>query len=264
VRVRSLVAFWALAVLLSAGLGTVVVLSTQASLVNGAHVLPGALALPSWLVLTLLLLADFGPAIAAIVVSAAEGGLQGVRSLLAQVLRWRANPAWYVVALALPTLLTLAATALWAAASGERPARWLLFPPAFQLIALPVGPWGEELGWRGFAQPRLQATLPWPLASVVVGVMWGVWHQWPLLIPTGGRLDPAGLGVFFVYIVSAAVLIGWTYNGAGMRLPLGWAGHAGLNAAGPSPAPFALVAAVFAAAAVAAGVLGGRGARART
>ena len=255
---RSLAIFWALAVLVTWGAGTLVAISTQGSFVNGVHVRSGALPLPVWLALTLLLISGAGPAIAAIIVSAAEAGRAGVRAVLTQVLRWRAGLGWYAAALLLPTLLTLLATATWAVATGGRPARWLPLPTAFQLLALPTLPWGEELGWRGFAQPRLQAGLHWLPASVVVGVMWGLWHQWPLLTPAANGLDLAGFGVFLVYIVSAAVLIGWTYNGGGGKLPLGWAGHAGLNAVGPSPAPFGLVAGMFAASAVVVGLLGSR------
>jgi len=250
--------FWALAILVSWGAGTLVVLSTQSSFVNGVHVRSGALPLPISLVLVLLLISGAGPAIAAMTVSAAEAGLDGVRALLSQVLRWRAGLGWYVVALLLPTLLTLVATAVWAVATGARPDRWLPVPTAFQLLGLPILPWGEEIGWRGFAQPRLQAGLHWVPASAVVGVMWGLWHQWPLLTPAANSLNPAGLGVFFVYIVSEAVMIGWVYNGGGRKLPLGWAGHAGLNAVGPSSAPFGLVAAMFAAAAVVVSLLGSR------
>ncbi len=251
--VRSLVAFWALAFLVSWGAGMVVAISNQGSFVNGVHVRSDAFPLPVAAALTLLLVSAFGPMIAAVLVSAAEAGLSGVRGLLGQMLRWRAGPIWYAIALLGPTLLTLLATAIWALAAGAPPVRWLALPPAFQLIGVPIGPWGEEVGWRGFAQPRLQARLRWPLASVVVGVMWGTWHQWPLLTPAANGVDITGLGVFFLYIVSAAVLIGWCYNGGGRRLPLGWAGHAGLNAVGPSPAPFGLIAALYAAAALVVG-----------
>jgi len=248
--------FWALAILVSWGAGTLVTVSTLSSYVNGVHVRSGAMPLPIWLVLVLLLIAGAGPAIAAIAVSATEAGLGGVRVLLSQVLRWRARIGWYSVALLLPTLLTLVATAVWAVVTGARPARWLSIPTAFQLLGLPILPWGEEIGWRGFAQPRLQAGLHWLPASAVVGLMWGLWHQWPLLTPAANTLDLAGLGVFFVYIVSAAVMIGWVYNGGGRKLPLGWAGHAGLNVVGPSFAPFGLVAGMFAAAAVVVGLFG--------
>jgi len=207
VGARSLAAFWALAFLVTWGAGALVAVSTQATLVNGVSI--GRRALPLSLpgAIVLLLVSGSGPAIAAIVVSAAEAGLSGVRALLSQVLRWQAGLGWYAIALLLPTALTLVSTAIWVVATGARPVRWLPLPTAFQVLALPLLPWGEEIGWRGFAQPRLQAGLPWLPASSVVGVMWGVWHQWPLLTPATNGLDFAGLGIFFVYIVSAAVII---------------------------------------------------------
>jgi len=252
------VAFWLLAFFITWALGMVVVLSKQAGFINGARVRPGAYDLPFGLTVALLLLQAFGPAIAAGAVSAWEAGGRGVAHLLRQLLRWRADPRSYLLALLLPAVLTLLAAAVWATFRRQLPAHWLLLAPAFQLLALPIGPWGEEIGWRGFVQPRLQERLHWPLASLVVGVMWFTWHQWPLLTPAAEPLDLAGLAVFFVYIVSAAVLFGWIYNGGGYRLPVAWASHAGLNAVGPSFAPFGLVATVFAAAAALAALLGDR------
>jgi len=258
VRVRSLAIFWALAALVTWGAGTIVAFSTQGSFVNGVNVRSGALPLPVWLALLLLLISASGPAVAAVIVSATETGLGGARALLSQVLKWRAGLRWYAVALLLPTLLTMLATVIWAVATGGRPGRWFPLPTAFQLLGLPIFPWGEEIGWRGFAQPRLQAGLHWLPASIIVGVMWGLWHQWPVLTPAANGPNLAGIGVFFVYIVSDAVLIGWAYNGGGRRLPLGWAGHAGLNAVGPTSAPLCLVAGMFASAAFVVGLLGSR------
>jgi uncharacterized protein len=260
VRLKSLAAFWALAFLVSWGAGILVAVSNQSALVNGVHVQSGALPIPFAVALLLLLISGSGPAIAAITVCALGAQLGGVRTLLAQVLDWRTWPGWYFVALLLPTLLTLLATGIWASATGVRPARWFPLPTLFQLAALPIFPWGEEIGWRGFAMPRLQTGLHWLPASLIVGVMWGMWHQWPLLTPAAGGLDLAGLAVFFVYIVSDSVLIGWAYERSGRKLPLGWAGHAGLNAVGPTPAPFGLVALALAAGALALAAFGDRGA----
>jgi len=259
-RLKSLVAFWALAFLVSWGAGTLVAVSNQGALVNGVHVQSGALPMPFAVALVLLLISGSGPGIAAITVCVVDSQFGGVRSLLAQVLDWRTWPGWYVVALLLPTLLTLLATGIWAAATGARPPRWFPLPTLFQLAALAIFPWGEEIGWRGFAMPRLQTGLRWLPASLIVGVMWGVWHQWPLLTPAASGFDLPGLAVFFVYIVSDSVLIGWAYERSGRKLPLGWAGHAGLNAVGPTAAPFGLVAVALAAAALALAAFGDRGA----
>lgn len=239
-----------LALLISGLLGTIVVLSTQANLVNGVTVRQDAWPLPFPLAVTLVVLSGFGPSLAAIAVSAWERRLTGVRTLLHQLVEWRANPIWYATALVLPVVLSVLSTLMWAALHGGLNGPWLRLAPVFQLLGLPIGPWGEEIGWRGFAQPRLQARLAWPAASVWVGLMWFGWHQWPLLTPAAQPLDVMGLGVFFIYIVSASVVIGWIYNRGARKLPLGWAGHAGLNLAGPSTAPFPFVAGVYAVAAL--------------
>ena len=250
-----MIAFWLLAILVTWGSGVLIALSTDASMVNGSHVRSGAWQLPFPLVILLLLVSGSGPGIASIIICWISEGLAGVRALLRQVLSWAANPGWYMAALVLPFVLTLGATFLWGLVGG-RPNRWLPLPTSLQLLALPIFPWGEELGWRGFAQPRLQHWVGWLPASVAVGFMWGLWHQWPLLTGTLDAIDAPGIALFLVYIVSAAVLIGWVYNRGGKRLPLGWAGHAGLNVVGPSNVPFILVASMFAIAALAAAVIG--------
>src|SRR5215472_13442569 len=149
-RLRSLVAFWVLSVLVSGGAGTVVAVSDQSSLINGVGTSNRALTLPLAAALALLLVSGSGPAIAAILVSAVEGRWNRVRALLRQVLDWRAPFGWYVVALIAPFALTVLATVGWAAITGGRPSRLLPVPTPFQVMGLPIFPWGEEIGWRGF------------------------------------------------------------------------------------------------------------------
>ena len=95
----------------------------------------------------------FGPALAAIIVAAVTAGKSGVKALLSRVVRWRVGLPWYVIALGLPTLLSLATAGL----------NYLLGAPAFVQVGsltvfdlvLFVLVVGEELGWRGYALPRL-------------------------------------------------------------------------------------------------------------
>src|SRR5262249_8615059 len=72
----------------------------------------------------------------------------------------------------------------------------------------------EELGWRGFALPRMQARRPAFTASLLLGALWGLWHL-PLMIAPGLPLTTAGLIqlLFFILLVTAwAVLFTWVYN----------------------------------------------------
>jgi membrane protease YdiL (CAAX protease family) len=210
--------------------GLAVIFSPQATLVNGANVVAHPLAIPGPLVVILLFVGAYGPALAALVVTAIESGRSGVRILLGQFGRWRVGLQWYVLALLLPSLIAFIAVVLVAVFSRHAPEQWFLLPTPLGLVLLALGPWGEELGWRSYAQAKLQERWRWVPASVLVGVLWFGWHQWPLVTPAGPSVvNVRGLVTFLLYIVSAAVLIAWLYNRAGGSLPIAWMAHVGLN-----------------------------------
>lgn len=81
--------------------------------------------------------------------------------MLGQTLRWRVGLQSYVVALLGPSLIVLCALTLDAGVIGRAPAQWLA-----------LGPWGEELDWRGYALPTLQNRWGALGASLAVSLMW--------------------------------------------------------------------------------------------
>jgi uncharacterized protein len=125
----------------------------------------------------------FSPLLSAIVVVLIAEGLPGLARLGRRVIRWRVHWGWYVAAIGVPLLVYTAATALNMAAGAAAPS-FEQFQPWYSVImvlALGIfnptgGPLGEEPGWRGFAQPRLQARLS-PLASAaILGLLITCWH----------------------------------------------------------------------------------------
>jgi membrane protease YdiL (CAAX protease family) len=68
---------------------------------------------------------------------------------------------------------------------------------------------GEELGWRGFALPRMQARKPALAASLLLGILWGLWHL-PFEIAVG--ISPLGYLDFLLFIIGFSVLYTWVYN----------------------------------------------------
>ena len=84
----------------------------------------------------------------------------------------------------------------------------------------------EELGWRGFLQPRLQQRFSAVSASVFIGVVWGLWHV-PMIL--------AGVGDFTVFceymlnVVTQSVILGWLYNNTKGALPVVTITHASHN-----------------------------------
>jgi len=91
----------------------------------------------------------------------------------------------------------------------------------------------EEIGWRGFALPRLQQR--WgPLAgTVVLGLVWAAWHLPNYFRPdwssVNGQLSFSGVAVFFLAAVAFSVVITWVYNHTGGSILMAILVHASIN-----------------------------------
>ncbi|MEO6304781.1 MAG: type II CAAX endopeptidase family protein [Bacteroidia bacterium] len=72
---------------------------------------------------------------------------------------------------------------------------------------------GEEIGWRGFALPRLQNKLNALTASIVLTVLWALWHL-PLFLYRPGytSMDLAGILGWVFSLLTGSILLTWLYN----------------------------------------------------
>jgi membrane protease YdiL (CAAX protease family) len=170
------------------------------------------------------------PSTVAIVLVAVVHGKAGVRKLLRRLLMWRVGVGWWV-ALVLLSTLALVAVGLSVLFGGDTPDIDVTIPGAVILFLFAIFPGsagGEEIGWRGFALPHLQADRSALGASVVLGVVWGVWHL-PLYL-TGADIRPLSLFAPWVLIaVGASVIYTWMYNGTGGSLLIVVLFHAASN-----------------------------------
>ena len=193
-------------------------LEAQDAFANAESGDPGSeVSAPTWVLYLLTRLGDFAFSIAGVVMIAATAGVAGLRQLGRRLVRW-VGRRWYAVGL-LPVLLyVVAAAAAGALPSVELSSRTIttaLFSlEAGLLVSLFLrGALGEELGLRGFALPRMQETMAPLRASLIIGVLWGVWHA-PVLI---GR-SVLTVAAFFLVALSASVLSTWMFNGSGGSL----------------------------------------------
>lgn len=175
-------------------------------------------------------LTAYASTLAALLVAAKTGG---VRALLRQVLTWRVGVGWYLLVLIGPIVLILVADLIYIVLGGESPRQWLVFPSNFSFIGpLLAGSLGEEFGWRGFALPRLQKRYSALWASIIIGVIWGTWHLWPVITPGGfAQLTPYDLAQTYIRLISTAIIYGWLYNSTKGSLFLVMIAHAGHNIA---------------------------------
>lgn len=182
----------------------------------------------------------FGPPIAAAVMTWASG--DSLRGWATQVVDWRVAPRWYLVAVGLPAAFVLVGVGGTLAAAGGPldlsvvPGRLAFFAVSF-VVAFFVGGGQEELGWRGFALPRLQETYSAVSASLVIGAVWALWHL-PLFLLDAPRNQTGDFLLYAALVVGFSVLLTWCYNSTGGSVLLAMCLHAGVNASGNLlPAP---------------------------
>lgn len=178
--------------------------------------------LPFRLPLAALLFMGYAPTLAALIAARAQRP-GGARALLRRLLVWRIGPSWYAIAILTPAALSVATIGL-VNLLGASPAVPLLSAKFASLSAGQMAASiallflmsmvinGEELGWRGFALPRLQARYSALTSSVILGVVWALFHL-PLFWTIGGssQADMPLLG-FLVQLGAISVLMTWVFN----------------------------------------------------
>ena len=97
---------------------------------------------------------------------------------------------------------------------GHYSAQYVLYLPLLpeQMAIAIIAPLGEELGFRGYALPRLQARLSPLAASLCIGLVWAVWHVPTFFVPGARGASPIELSLYLVCFVSGSVVYTWLYN----------------------------------------------------
>lgn len=180
----------------------------------------------------LLILGTFGPSTAAVLVLASESGWRRLGAKLRPLWQWRLPTSWWLLVLVAPPAVILAAIGL-AGLFGVPPGEWqdpgqlYLIVPVFVYIAVLGGPLGEELGWRGFAFPRLQRRFTPTVGAVLLGLIWGLWHI-PLFNIEGTVQQDIPPLAFLAQVTATSVIFGWLWNRT-RSLPAVIALHASVN-----------------------------------
>jgi membrane protease YdiL (CAAX protease family) len=170
----------------------------------------------------------FGPSIAGIITIAVSKGREGLRNLLKSLLRANTGIKWWLLALLVPGGIALMAIAVSFLLGGQPPAftffkeEWY-FAPVFFIVTIIGGPLGEEIGWRGFALPHLQQRRSAIFASIVIGVIWGVWHL-PQFFTPGTVHHTMGISYMPLFVlgeIALSVFMSWIFNNTRCSLLLG-------------------------------------------
>jgi membrane protease YdiL (CAAX protease family) len=170
--------------------------------------IPGALRILQVLML-------FGPGLVAVFGAWRNEGSAGIRSLLKGLLIWRVSPGWYLAAFLGPVALLAVALLI----SRFVGATQVPFPPIHKFLPVFCMTFviyfflnTEELAWRGYVLPRLLSRFDAVRATLVLGVLWFLFHL-PLFFMRGGH--PAGypLWAFGILILSLSFAFTAVYIG---------------------------------------------------
>lgn len=155
-----------------------------------------------------------GPTLAAVIVLLALQGKDGPRGLFAPLLSWRATGGWWGFVLLFWFAAAALALGVGAIFGQPLPALdgvvwWQLLPVFVTMLLSNV--W-EEVGWRGFALPRLQKAWPRWKVVLVMGLLWSLWHL-PLMLNPSSPMSGLGWAGEIVFSLALTLIYTWLYNG---------------------------------------------------
>jgi len=182
----------------------------------------------------------WGFGVASVIMTGLTLGKDAMIALLKRFLIWRVDWKWYLAPFLLAPALIVGGVYLNAALTGVPPdfstvmaykifgksAYLPLFILPFFMVDFIAN--GEEMGWRGYVLPRLQAKYGALTSALTLGVIWGFWHLPKYLT----HWDTVSFAWFMAHTTVASILYTWLYNGTKGSLLLVTLFHAASNATG--------------------------------
>jgi len=176
------------------------------------------------------LLGVFAPSLVAMALTARAEGSAGLRALLRPLFLWQVGARWYLFAVSYMAAIKVAAAIGYRVAMGEwprfGPEAWYIMIAA-TVISTPVQA-GEEIGWRGYALPRLAARIGLVRGSVLLGAVWACWHL-PLFFIPGADKTGQSIPVYILQVTALSVAMAWLYGHTKGSLLLVMLLHAAVN-----------------------------------
>jgi CAAX protease family protein len=172
-----------------------------------------------------------GPSVTGLLMTGLTDGRAGLHDLLGRLLRWRVGARWYALALLTAPLVAAAVFSALSLRSHEFVPPIVTTDDKASLLLASIatalaGALLEELGWTGFAIPRLKRHHGVVATGLMVGVLWGAWHFlgncWYSGVASGGLSVALFLAVYFLtgvaQLTAYRVLMVWLYDRTGSLL----------------------------------------------
>ena len=162
-----------------------------------------------------------GPTVAGLISTWLADKKEGFKNLLIRLRRWKIGGCWYLALLIAPLTLAAADLLLSLFSRSFIPTIFTMNDKmsflGFTLFGALVGGFFEEIGWTGFAIPRMLKRLNVFKTGLFLGLIWGAWH---FLVNFWGSANSAGvvpLALFlfvalFSFLLPYRILMVWVYD----------------------------------------------------
>jgi membrane protease YdiL (CAAX protease family) len=180
----------------------------------------------------ILFLGIFAPSIVALSLTARARGTAGVLALLRRLVQADVGVRWYLFAVGYMAGVKLIVALLHRVFLGAWPRfgdeAWYVMVAVTISSTIIGGQAGEEIGWRGFALPRLAARLGYGAGSIVLGIIWALWHL-PLFFLRDADKFGQSFPIYALQVTAISVAIAWLYQRTNGSLLLAMLMHSAIN-----------------------------------
>jgi membrane protease YdiL (CAAX protease family) len=178
----------------------------------------------------LLLLGTISPSLTALYLVSRTGIAGETETLLSRIGKWQVNIKWYLFAVGYIAIIKIIAAIIHRLTTGAWPVfgqeSWYIM-----IIAILFSTWvqaGEEIGWRGFALPRLTAKFGLSRSTLLLGILWACWHL-PLFFVKGADKFGQSFPLYLLQVTALSVAVGYLYWRTHGSLLLVMIMHAAVN-----------------------------------
>jgi membrane protease YdiL (CAAX protease family) len=161
---------------------------------------------------SLLFLGAITPSLVALFLTARTGKIGETKKLLSKIGKWQVGFGWYLFAIFFLPVIKLIVALIHHVITGTWPRfgqeAWYIIVAAIVFSTCVQA--GEEIGWRGFALPKMTAKFGLSFSTLLLGVSWACWHL-PLFFVQGADKFGQSFFLYMLQVVALSVVVGYLY-----------------------------------------------------